>query len=170
LTVKIPGGPSAWDRIAGHFIECITRGVPATTLSQAELDFSDLAALRQSLADLRPTLILNCAAFTQVDDCETKPDYALRINGEAPGVMAEFARQSGAMLVHVSSDYVFDGHGPNPYRETDPTGPASGTARAVRGGSWSYVSSLCRACNRSRGEPGYRYNSLGFRVVLLSPQ
>lgn len=103
--------------------ELSRRGVRAAAFAHADLDLGDAAALRERLAPLRPTLILNCAAFTRVDDCETQRELAWRVNGEGPGVLAEIARDSGGLLVHVSSDYVFDGRGPNPYRESDPTGP-----------------------------------------------
>lgn len=104
-------------------LELRQRGIAARLWARADLDIGDLDALRTRLAEARPSLILNCAAFTKVDDCETDPCFAMRVNGEAVGVMAEAARISDALLIHISSDYVFRGDAVRPYREEDPTGP-----------------------------------------------
>jgi len=99
------------------------RGRPHDALRHADLDIGDEAALRRTLAAVRPSLIINTAAFTRVDDCEQQRDHALRINGHAPGVMADVAASLGATLVHISSDYIFGGEGTRPYREEDPPAP-----------------------------------------------
>lgn len=101
------------------------RGVRVDAFSHAELDIGDVDAIRGRLAPMRPSLILNCAAFTRVDDCETQREHAMGVNGAGPGAMAEVVRESGGMLVHVSSDYIFEGKGPQAYRETDAVGPES---------------------------------------------
>ncbi len=75
-------------------------------------------------------LIVNCAAYTDVDGCESNPELANRVNGDGPGLLAEAAKLSGAMLVHISTDYVFDGLATKPYRETSPTGPHSAYGRS----------------------------------------
>src|SRR5205085_4872475 len=93
------------------------RHIAARAFTHAELDISNFGALSARLKEARPSLILNCAAFTKVDDCESQPDLAMRINGEAVGMMANIARDTGALLVHISSDYVFPGTGSKPYRE-----------------------------------------------------
>jgi len=74
---------------------------------------------------VRPQVVINAAAFTQVDRCEAEPELAYRINGEAVGWLAEACAKQGALLLQVSTDYVFDGCGTRPYREEDPTGPRS---------------------------------------------
>ena len=74
---------------------------------------------------MKPTLIVNPAAYTAVDQAEREPELALRINGEAPGVMAEEARKLGATLIHYSTDYVFDGTKDGAYLETDPPCPVN---------------------------------------------
>ena len=76
-------------------------------------------------AELRPQVVINAGAFTQVDRCESEPDLAHLINGAAVGWLAEACADQGAMLVQFSTDYVFDGLGTRPYREEDPTGPRS---------------------------------------------
>lgn len=90
-----------------------------------EFDLTDPALVRAALTPLRPRVIVNCAAFTQVDACESHRGLAFRVNGEGPGILAAAAGELGATLVQVSTDYVFPGDARVPYREEDPTGPAS---------------------------------------------
>lgn len=92
-------------------------------LDYDDLDLADLKALRARLDELKPDLIVNASAYTAVDRAEAERDLAVKVNGEAPGVMAEAARRSGAMLVHYSTDYVFDGAKGSPYVETDIPNP-----------------------------------------------
>lgn len=92
-------------------------------LDREQMDLADLDRLRDVIRDVRPALIVNPAAYTAVDKAEAEPELALRINGEAPGVMAEEARKLGAAIVHYSTDYVFDGSKEGAYREDDPTCP-----------------------------------------------
>ena len=87
------------------------------------LDLSDAAALAQAVQQVQPTLIVNAAAHTAVDRAETEPDIAFAINARAPGVLAQQAANLHALLVHYSTDYVFDGSQQTPYRESDPTHP-----------------------------------------------
>jgi dTDP-4-dehydrorhamnose reductase len=88
-------------------------------LDYDELDLSDLKVLQARLNETKPDLIINASAYTAVDQAETERDLAMKINGQAPGVMAEAARRSSAMFVHYSTDYVFDGAKESPYVETD---------------------------------------------------
>ena len=92
-------------------------------LDYDELDLADLKALETKLAELKPDLIVNASAYTAVDRAESERDVAMKVNGQAPGIMAEAARRSGAMLVHYSTDYVFDGAKGSPYVETDAPNP-----------------------------------------------
>ena len=92
-------------------------------LDYEELDLSDLKALKARLDEIKPNLIVNASAYTAVDRAESERELAITINGQAPGVMAEAARKFGAMLVHYSTDYVFDGTKGSPYIETDTTHP-----------------------------------------------
>jgi dTDP-4-dehydrorhamnose reductase len=128
------------------------------------LDLSDPDAVRAGLERIRPDVIVNPAAYTAVDKAETEPDVATRINTHAPGWMAEYARAHGALLVHYSTDYVFDGRkgldGPAPmrpdpdrigdpvplppYREDDPVGPVSVYGRSKLGGEEAIRSVGCR--------------------------
>jgi dTDP-4-dehydrorhamnose reductase len=88
-------------------------------------DFTDLAGLAASVRAVAPEVIVNAAAHTAVDKAESEPELARTINALAPGVLAEEADRLGAWLVHFSTDYVFDGSGDRPWRESDPTGPLS---------------------------------------------
>jgi len=95
----------------------------AFTRDQA--DFSQPELLRGIVADLRPTVILNAAAYTAVDKAESEPELAALINTKSPVVLAEEAERYGGLLIHYSTDYVFDGSKSSPWVEDDPTGPLS---------------------------------------------
>lgn len=88
-------------------------------------DLSQLDALRQTVLALRPDVIVNAAAHTAVDKAESEPALARAINATAPAVLARCAAETGAWLVHYSTDYVFDGSGDQPRSEDAPTGPLS---------------------------------------------
>jgi len=88
-------------------------------------DFSDLGGLAETVRRVRPDVIVNAAAHTAVDKAESEPEFARTLNALAPGVLAAEAAKLGAWLVHYSTDYVFDGSGDQPWRETDATAPLS---------------------------------------------
>lgn len=94
-----------------------------TALDRAGLDLSDADAIRKAVRAHRPGLIVNAAAYTAVDRAESEPELALAVNGIAPGVLAEEAKQLGSVLVHYSTDYVFDGTKTAAYTETDRPNP-----------------------------------------------
>ncbi|MGC2210839.1 MAG: dTDP-4-dehydrorhamnose reductase [Candidatus Korobacteraceae bacterium] len=91
--------------------------------SRAECDLASLESIRTLVADVRPDVIVNPAAYTAVNDAEAHRELACAINATAPGVLAEEARKAGAMLVHYSTDYVFDGAKPGAYTEDDVPAP-----------------------------------------------
>ncbi|TSA49580.1 MAG: dTDP-4-dehydrorhamnose reductase [Nitrosomonadales bacterium] len=92
-------------------------------VDRAQLDLADPDAIRHVVREVRPTLIVNPAAYTAVDQAESEPKLAMAVNGIAPGILAEEAKRLGAMLVHYSTDYVFDGAKHGAYQETDATNP-----------------------------------------------
>ena len=96
-----------------------------TACDRATLDLSNSESIRAKIREAAPEMILNAGAYTAVDKAESEPDLAMAINGRAPGVLAEEARRSGALLVHYSTDYVFDGSKDGPWVEDDPTNPLS---------------------------------------------
>lgn len=96
-----------------------------TALTRSQLDLSDLNAIETTLANTKPDIIVNAAAYTDVDGAEDDKDTAACINAEAPSQIARAAHSCGAVLVHYSTDYVFDGTNPTPYRPDDATNPLS---------------------------------------------
>ncbi|MBE0542190.1 MAG: dTDP-4-dehydrorhamnose reductase [Verrucomicrobia bacterium] len=88
-----------------------------------EINFADGPSLRRLVADTRPAVIVNAAAYTAVDKAETETELCRQINAIAPGILAEEARKVGALVVHYSTDYIFDGTKAAPYLETDPPNP-----------------------------------------------
>ena len=84
-----------------------------------ELDITDSKEVFKLLNDLKPDIVINAAAYTDVDGCETNKELAMKVNGEAPGYLAEIAREIGAFFVHYSTDYVFSGDKKSGYREDD---------------------------------------------------
>jgi len=92
-------------------------------VTHADLDLRDLPRLRTLIRESRPELIVNAAAYTAVDAAETDAEAARLVNAEAPRVMAEAAHELGALIVHYSTDYVFDGTARTPYTEDAPTAP-----------------------------------------------
>src|SRR5579875_696961 len=103
-------------RAAGHEVVALTR---------AELDITDRDTVMGAVAATQPDAIINCAAYTDVDGAESDPDAAGAVNATGPGLLAEAAAAAGLWMVHVSTDYVFDGTKTTPYLESDPTGPRS---------------------------------------------
>lgn len=103
-------------------------------LARPEVDLSISESLREVVQQYRPSIIVNAAAYTAVDKAESDPDRAFAVNAVSPGVLAEEAEALGAIMVHYSTDYVFDGSKPTPYVETDPTAPLSVYGRSKRDG------------------------------------
>lgn len=93
--------------------------------AESSLDLSRESAIHDCVSALKPQVVVNCGAFTQVDRCESEADLAQRINATAVGWLAEACEAQGARLVQISTDYVFDGTATSPYREGDPTHPMS---------------------------------------------
>ncbi len=92
---------------------------------RAQFDLSNLDRVRKKVRGTNFDVLINAAAFTNVDLCETERDRAFMINGEVPGVVAEICREKGAKLIHFSTDYVFDGEKRAPYTEEDEAKPIS---------------------------------------------
>lgn len=101
------------------------RGVNPVIVARNVCDIADPLAVSQTLDRVKPTLILNCAAYTKVDLAEKEFEQAKLANGVGPGVLAAHCRERGIALVHFSTDYVFDGTLSRPLRTDDPVGPQS---------------------------------------------
>ena len=98
-------------------------------LGRPELDLGDAASISRALEAAKPDIIVNAAAYTAVDKAESEHDLAMRVNGEGPGHVADVATRLGVPLLHLSTDYVFDGTLDRPYRESDATGPTGAYGR-----------------------------------------
>lgn len=109
---------------------------------RAIVDLSDTQALQRRLGDATPAAIINAAAYTAVDRAESEPDPAWKVNVEAPVALARAAESRGIPLVHISTDYVFDGSRVEGYRETDPVAPLSVYGRSKLAGELA-VATLC---------------------------
>ncbi len=105
-------------------------------LTRRELDVTDDGAVRSALGATRPSAVLNCASYNAVDAAETHPREALDINGFAAGSLARAAADVGAVCVHYSSDFVFDGNTTTPYLEDDAPNPQSVYAASKLLGEW----------------------------------
>ena len=106
-------------------LHCAASGDDVFAVDRAGLDVTSRSAVLAAVTSLRPDIVIHCAAWTAVDACEADPDRSLAANGLAVRWVAEACDRVGAHLVHVSTDYVFDGTLDRPYRETDATGPRS---------------------------------------------
>jgi len=109
-----------FDETLGHIYEIIS-------VDLDELDITDGSQVAASVAAFGPDVILNCAAYTAVDACETEQDPAWKVNAVGPGNLGMAAKKQGAQLIHISTDYVFDGRKPvpEPYTERDEPNPVS---------------------------------------------
>ena len=110
------------------------RGEAVTGLSRSDLDITDAGAVRDTLARWQPAVVVNCAAWTAVDDAEASEDAALRVNGDAVAGLAACCAARGAVLVQVSTDYVFDGLGREPYPEDGLPAPRTAYGRTKLAG------------------------------------
>jgi len=118
------GGQVGWElqRSLAPLGELVALGHDSTELHG---DFSQPEALADTVRSVRPQVIVNAAAHTAVDQAESEPELARKLNATAPGVLAAAAQEVGAWMVHYSTDYVFDGSGSSPWREDDATEPLS---------------------------------------------
>lgn len=113
---------------------CGAEGDDVAGLDRSSLDIADRDSIRAGITGFGPDVVVNCAAWTAVDACESDPDRAERLNGEAVGHIRGACDDAGAHLVQISTDYVFDGTLDRPYLESDPTNPLSVYGRSKLAG------------------------------------
>lgn len=113
---------------------------------RSSVDLASPDSIRRAIRDTRPDIIVNAAAYTAVDKAESEPEAAMQVNAVAPGIIAEEAARCGALVVHYSTDYVFDGRKPAPYLEDDAPSPINVYGRtklagetAVRAGAGPHL-------------------------------
>ncbi|CAM5667152.1 dTDP-4-dehydrorhamnose reductase [Streptomyces fumanus] len=133
------GGMLGRDMVA----ELTRRGEDVVAAGRADLDITEPAALEAAFAGHRPDLVVNCAAYTAVDDAETDEARALEINGEGPRLLARTCAAHGARLLHVSTDYVFAGdRDAGPYPEDHPPAPRTAYGRTKLAGERAVLEEL----------------------------
>lgn len=122
--------------MVGHDVRAALelRDESVVALTRSELDITDVAAVREAIASSRPDIIINCAAYTKVDDAESNEHMATAINGSAVEFLADAADRTNALLVQISTDFVFDGSKRTPYEVNDPTAPLSAYGRSKLAG------------------------------------
>jgi dTDP-4-dehydrorhamnose reductase len=109
-------------------------GVEILALGRPELDLADRASIDRALTGARPDIIVSAAAYTAVDRAESEQDLAMAVNGAAPGLIAATAARLGVPVIHLSTDYVFDGAKTEPYREEDVVNPLGAYGRTKLAG------------------------------------
>ncbi len=119
-----------------HFITRVFADREVIALSRASLDVTDPDAVRRTVADAAPSVIVNCAAFNDVDGAEDEPEMAFALNAFALRSLARAAESAGSTLVHYSSDFVFDGSASEPYDDDAPPAPRSTYAASKLVGEW----------------------------------
>ncbi|MEW2615325.1 dTDP-4-dehydrorhamnose reductase [Streptomyces sp. NPDC047880] len=123
--------------------ELTRRGETVVGLGRAALDITDPGAVDAAVREHRPGLVVNCAAYTAVDDAETDEGRALEINGDGPRLLARACAAHDARLIHVSTDYVFSGEArTTPYPEDHPTGPRTAYGRTKLAGERAVLEEL----------------------------
>jgi len=132
----------AGGQVGRMLLETRPANIEALAFTHAELDIAAGEAVRNRVGHHRPAVIINAAAYTAVDKAEAEPDAARRINALGPGHLAAAAREYGARLIHISTDFVFDGAASVPYRPESATNPLSVYGRSKREGELSILATL----------------------------
>jgi dTDP-4-dehydrorhamnose reductase len=117
----------ATGQLGSDCVEVLAPKFEIVPVGSKDLDITSRTAVEDLIGNEAPQMVLNCAAFTGVDDCETKRELARKVNGDGPANLAMATEKVGAQLIHISTDYVFDGRKriPEPYTEADQTNPVS---------------------------------------------
>jgi len=146
---RAPGAMSRWlvtgagGMLGRDLVAALERdGDTVTALTRQDLDITAEAAVRAAVRDGRPDVVVNCAAWTAVDEAELKEDEALRVNGDGAATIAAACADGGALLVHMSSDYVFGGDARRPYVETATPAPRTAYGRTKLAGEQAVLGRL----------------------------
>lgn len=140
ILVTGAGGQLGWDLVE------VLRAQDLHCFDHAGLDIADREKVLQTIGAIRPEVIINAAAYNDVDRAEKYENLAFAVNGAGPGHLAEAAAHLGARLVHISTDYVFDGTKRTPYTEDDTPHPLSAYARSKLEGEQRVLQSGVNAC------------------------
>jgi len=151
----------------GHELQqSLSRLGRVVALDRSQLDLADPDAIRNIMRSVAPDIIVNAAAYTAVDKAEAEPELAHRVNATAPGVMAEEARRLGALFIHYSTDYVFDGRQAAPYSEDDPPNPINAYGRSKLAGE-AAITAAGGACFILRTSWIYSMQPPNFVLAIL---
>ncbi len=123
---------------------CQRRGLAAEVLDLPDFDITDKEKLPRALENY--PVIVNCAAYTNVEKAESETDHAFSVNARAVGSLGEAAKKTGAWVLHISTDFVFDGKSQEPYVETDPPNPINAYGKSKLEGERLLVASGCKNC------------------------
>ena len=136
MSASLPGIAivGAGGRLGAALVRAYGRTHEVFGFNHAQLDLGDSAKLRETLGAAKFDVLINCAAQTNVDRCETHPDEAFALNADAPRELAEICLTKGARLIHISTDYVFAGSNAEPYTEEDEANPVSVYGASKRAG------------------------------------
>jgi dTDP-4-dehydrorhamnose reductase len=121
-------------QVGADLAQLLPRLGDVVALDRQQLDLLKPEEVRRAIRETQPQVIVNAAAYTAVDQAEKEEAFAHTINAEAPGLMAEEVRKIGALVVHYSTDYVFDGSKTSPYTEEDPLHPVNAYGRTKLAG------------------------------------
>jgi len=125
-------------------VACRDCGIAAAGFDLPEFDITDVGQVRRAITAV--DAVVNCAAYTNVDKAESEPNLARRVNGDAVGGLGDLAAEAGKWVLHVGTDFVFDGKLDRPYRETDEPRPIGEYGRSKLAGERLLLNSGCRAC------------------------
>jgi dTDP-4-dehydrorhamnose reductase len=165
LSILITGGKGQLGMDCTHVL---SPDHAVTSVDVDTIDITDPAQVGAICRKINPAVIINCAAYTQVDQCETETVAARSVNAVGPAHLAACARQYDASLIHISTDYVFDGQKPlpEPYLETDPTTPVSVYGQTKLDGERAVAASGCR-CIILRTAWLYGFHGRNFLKTIL---
>jgi dTDP-4-dehydrorhamnose reductase len=130
---------------AGDSLEWMVGNLPRYPRDAAQVH-QGIELMRGAILELKPSVVINCAGYTAVDKAESEPDLAMAVNAGGAEAVAKACREAGASLVHVSTDYVFDGKAQRPYREDDPAEPINAYGRSKLEGERLVMKAHPMAC------------------------
>ena len=157
----------AGGQVGRALLDAVPDAFQAIACAHAELDIGDGKAVHDCVARHRPDVIINAAAYTAVDKAESEPDAAQRVNAAGPGHLAAAARECGARLIHISTDFVFDGAASAPYRPDSPTHPLSVYGRSKRDGERAVLETLPERATIVRTAWVYAATGANFTRTML---
>jgi len=122
--------------------QCDASCTEASRVDLPEFDITDTSQVDNIIDDVRPAIVINAAAYTNVDGAETEKETAFKVNSDAPAYLAKVCSKKNIPLIHISTDYVFNGESEHPYKETDPVSPINEYGRSKLQGETNIQSEL----------------------------